>query len=95
MAHIKFSFVFYFQLNHHKLLFCILCLKINTKNLLSITTIDVDHCVAIDQEEIFSYKDLNSVKLQLQRKQILYTRLHSIIYMSIKSKHANPPSLQY
>ena len=31
LAHNKFSFVFYFKLNHHTLLFCILCLKINTK----------------------------------------------------------------
>ena len=30
LAHNKFSFVFYFKLNHHTLLFCILCLKINT-----------------------------------------------------------------
>ena len=31
LAHNKFYFVFYFKLNHHTLLFCILCLKINTK----------------------------------------------------------------
>jgi len=30
LAHNKFSFVFYFRLNHHTLLFCILCLKKNT-----------------------------------------------------------------
>ena len=30
LAHNKVSFVFYFKLNHHTLLFCILCLKINT-----------------------------------------------------------------
>ena len=30
LAHNKGSFVFYFKLNHHTLLFCILCLKINT-----------------------------------------------------------------
>jgi len=30
LAHNKVSYVFYFKLNHHTLLFCILCLKINT-----------------------------------------------------------------
>ena len=30
LTHNKVSFVFYFKLNHHTLLFCILCLKINT-----------------------------------------------------------------
>ena len=30
LAHNKVSFVFYFKLNYHTLLFCILCLKINT-----------------------------------------------------------------
>ena len=30
LAHNKFSYVFYFKLNHHTLLFRILCLKINT-----------------------------------------------------------------
>ena len=33
LAHNKFPFVFYFKLNHHTLLFCILCLKINTKEI--------------------------------------------------------------
>ena len=30
LAHNEGSFVFYFKLNHHAILFCILCLKINT-----------------------------------------------------------------
>jgi len=30
LVHNKVSFVFYFKLNHHTLLFSILCLKINT-----------------------------------------------------------------
>jgi len=30
LTHNKVSFVFNFKLNHHTLLFCILCLKINT-----------------------------------------------------------------
>ena len=30
LAHNKVSYVSYFKLNHHELLFCILCLKINT-----------------------------------------------------------------
>ena len=30
LAHNKFSFVFFFKLNNFTLLFCILCLKINT-----------------------------------------------------------------
>ena len=33
LAHNKFSFVLYFKLNHHTLLLCILCLKINTINI--------------------------------------------------------------
>ena len=37
LAHNKFSFVFYFKLNHHALLFCILCLKINTITIINQT----------------------------------------------------------
>ena len=42
LAHNEFSFVFYFKLNHHTLLFCILCLKINT---ITITIRDVNDSV--------------------------------------------------
>jgi len=40
LAHNKFSFVFYFKLNHHALLFCILCLKINTITISNILHVD-------------------------------------------------------